>query len=97
MDAIEAQKELVQLLLKRLKACALECAALHAVFFNFADEAKEKAQEMLQYYRDAPPIQQKVESQFRDLDLVIERVAAGIQEEELRKLLERFDPTGLPN
>lgn len=97
MDAIEAQRELVKFLLKRLKACALESISLHGVLMNFSDELQTQARAMQEVYRQSRPIQRKVESQFRDLDSLIQQVDAGIQEEEFRKLLEQYDPDGKPN
>jgi hypothetical protein len=67
------------------------------VFFNFSDNAQLEAWKMFRYYHEADPIRQKVETQFRDLDSLIQRVDAGLQEEEFRRLLERYDPSGPPN
>jgi hypothetical protein len=43
VDAIQAQKELVQLLLKRLKACAVDHRSFHGVFLSFSDEIRANA------------------------------------------------------
>lgn len=53
--------------------------------------------EMVEFYRQSAPIQQKVEKGFQDLDLLIQQVYEAVNQEEVRKLLERFDPKGLPN
>jgi hypothetical protein len=97
MDAIDAQRELVQFLLKRLKACALESASFRAAVFNFSEEARTKTMEMVEYYRQSAPIQQKVEKQFHDLDSLIQQVSEALNQEEVRKLLERCDPIGPVN
>jgi len=97
MDATEAQKELVQLLLKRLKACALESASLRAAVFNFSEEARTKTMEIVEFYRQSVPIQQKVEKGFHDLDSLIQQVSEALDQEEVRRLLEQFDQGGLPN
>ena len=94
MDAIEAQKELVQFLLKRLKACALESASFRAAVFNFSEDAQVKTMEMVDFYRQSAPIQQKVEKGFHDLDSLILQVSEAVNQEEVRKLLERYDPNG---
>ena len=97
MDAIAAQKELVQLLLKRLKACALESASFRAAVFNFSEEARTKTMEMVEFYRQSAAIQQKVEKGFHDLDSLIQQVSEGLNQEEIRRLLEQFDLAGPPN
>jgi sulfite reductase alpha subunit-like flavoprotein len=97
MDATEAQKELVQLLLKRLKACALESASFRAAVFNFSEEARTKTMEIVEFYRQSVPIQQKVEKGFHDLDSLIQQVSEALDQEEVRRLLEQFDQGGLPN
>lgn len=97
MDAIEAQKELVQFLLKRLRGCALESAAFRAAIFNFSEDAKKITMDMVESYRKSAPIQQRLEREFQDLDSLIQQVNEGLHQEEIRKLLEKFPPTGLPN
>ena len=97
MDALEVQRELVKFLLKRLKDCALESMSFHAVFHNMTDEAKALAEATREFYRKSDAFRQKLESQFHGLDELIEKVDAGIQETEFRRLLEQFDPTGKPN
>jgi hypothetical protein len=97
MDAIGAQKEIIQLLVKRLKACALESFAYYGALMNLTQEDRSRVKAMVESYRQSVPIQQKVESQFRDLDSLIQLVEAGLRQEEWRKLLEQCDPDGKPN
>jgi hypothetical protein len=97
MNAPEIQAELIKLLLKRLKECALESAAHRGVFETFTAEGRSRAEEHLKTFRRSPTLKKRVEDQFLDLDKLIEQVASGIQEEEFRKLLERFDPDGTVN
>lgn len=92
MDSNQARQELILFLVKRLKACALESAAYKAVLFNFSDEARALAESMLETYRNADPIKQRVDEQFRDLELVIQGLDAEQDAEEVRKLLEQYDP-----
>jgi hypothetical protein len=94
MDSNEAPQELIRFLVKRLKECALESAAHRAVFFNFNDEARSLAESMFETYRQAEPIKQKVDAQFRDLERVIEGLGAELEAEEVRKLLERYGADG---
>ena len=97
MSALEAQKELVQFLLKRLKACALESMAYHGALLNFPKETREQFLFMKRVYAESRPFREQMETQFQNLDSLIERVEEGIQEEEWRKLLEQFDPDGPVN
>lgn len=97
MDTVEAQKEIVKLLLKRLKACSLESASFRAAILNFSEEARAKTMEMVEFYRQSDPIQQKVEKGFHDLDSLIQLVSEVVNKEEARKLIEQFDLGGLPN
>ena len=98
MDAVDAQKYLVQLLLKRLKACALESAAFRAAVFNFSEEAQARTMEMVEFYRISAPIQKRVEMGFHDLDSLIQQVSEALDLEEVSRLLEEYDPSGrLPN
>jgi hypothetical protein len=94
MDAKEVQKELIQFLLARLKACAIESQSFHGVFLNFPEGGRAQALELLEFYRQSTTIREKVESQFHDLDLLIQQVGEGVHNEEWRKLLGRFDPSG---
>jgi hypothetical protein len=97
MDPNEIQKELIQFLLRRLKACALESASFRAAVFNFSEEAQVKTMEMIELYRQSDPIQKKVEKGFHDLDSLIQQASEALDREEVRKLLERYDPGGKPN
>jgi uncharacterized coiled-coil DUF342 family protein len=97
MEATDIQKEIVKLLLARLKACALESAAFRAAIFNFSEQDQKTTMEMVESYRQAEPIRKKVEMGFQDLDSLIQQVDAGLQDEEVRKLLARYAPDGLPN
>jgi hypothetical protein len=94
MNAIEAQGELIQLLLKQLKACALESAAFHAVFETFTEDGRSKAREHLETFRQSETLQKRVAEQFHDLDKLTELAAEGIHEEEFRRLLEQYDASG---
>ena len=90
----DIRNELIRFLLTRLKQCAAESIAYYGVLMNLPDEMQAEAKALLKSYRESTPVRQRVESQFRDLDSLIQRVDAEIQEEEFRKLLERFDPSG---
>lgn len=91
MDTVEIQKELVQFLLKRLKACALKDAACTAVFATFTKEGREKAELMLSTYRKSDRLRQTVENGFHDLDLLIQQVSEAVDQESVHKLLQQFD------
>jgi hypothetical protein len=97
METIEIQREIVQFLLKRLKECALESAAFRAAMFNFSEEAKAKMMRTVEFYRQAAPIQQKVEKGFHDLDSLIQQVNEALDRESVHKLLESWNPQGPVN
>jgi hypothetical protein len=97
MNAKDAQTELAKLLLKRLKTCALESAAFHAVFATFTDEGRSLARMHLETFRQSDALQKRVAEQFHDLDRLTEQVARGIQEEEFHRLLEQCDLGGPVN
>lgn len=97
MGTLEVQKELIQFLLKRLKACALESAAFRAAVFNFSEDARKKTMEMVEFYRESAPIQKKVEKGFQDLDSLILQVSENPGQELVRKLLESWNPEGPVN
>jgi hypothetical protein len=97
METVDVQKEIVRFLLARLKACALENTAMHAAIFNFSDQAKELTMDMVEKYRQADPIRQKVEKGFQDLDSLVRLVSEALNRESAQKLLEEHVPKGLVN
>jgi len=94
MDAIDAQKEIVKFLLERLKACALESAALRAAILNLPPMTQAETMKTAQYYRQSSAIQKKVETGFQPLDSLVRQVDEGLNREEAHRLLEQFDPLG---
>jgi len=97
VTALDAQKELVRFLLKRLKQCALESMGFHGALANFPEELRGQIQDMKKVYAESRPFQEQMEKGFHDLDSLIQQVEEGVQEGELRTLLEQFDPKGPVN
>jgi hypothetical protein len=97
MGTLEVQNELIQFLLKRLKACALESAAFRAAVFNLSEDARKKTMEMVEFYRESAPIQQKVEKGFHELDSLILQVNEALDLESAHRLLESWNPAGPVN
>jgi hypothetical protein len=97
VTALEAQKELVQFLLKRLKACALESMGYYGALLDSPKEIRERILFAKKVYAESRPFRERMEEQFQNLDSLIERVEEGVQEEEWSKLLEQFDPIGPVN
>ena len=97
METVDVQKELVKFLLKRLKECALENAAMRAAIFNFTDDARKFTMDMVEEYRHAEPIQHKVEKGFQEIDSLVELVSKSLDLESAKSLLERYVPKGTIN
>ena len=97
MDALDTQKALVQLLIKRLKECAIKDAARSMVFSTFTPSARKHALSLLESYRQDEEVIQKVERQFRGLDSLIQQIDAAIHPEEVHKLLQSLDLKSRPN
>lgn len=99
MDStIELQQHLLQVLLKRLKDCSLENLCYQAAILNLPESVQARVTEMRKFYRQEKPVQEKVETAFRDLDELFVRLQEGIAVDKyLQAFLERYDPGGLPN
>jgi regulator of sigma D len=93
----ETQRDLIYFLLFRLKKCAVESIAYHATLLNFPDDVRERAEELLKMYKESKSIQQIMETQFHDLDSLIELVDEAAQDQALKSILDGWEPTGKPN
>lgn len=84
--------QITEFLLKRLKQCAIESSAYQLALFNFPDELRIRIQELKEKYRHSDSVRQTVEKQFQALDSLLELVSKALDQEEVRRLLEQYDP-----
>lgn len=97
MDEVEGLRSLyglIDMLRNRLKECAIQNAAYQGVLMNFPD-AREQLQTMVDAYRQAQPIREKVEMGFQELDSLIRLISETLDLKEVCKLLEQRPPNDL--
>lgn len=96
MDTIDS-KRFARFLLKLLRRSTRELHVHKAVLENFKLVFPDKVEELLEEYRRAPEIQALAESQFDQLDTLVEQLDGGLQEKALLEMLEKLQLYEKPN